>query len=105
MQNVRLKHTMAFGSIYAVDENDCTRCRGVEEVSVMVWCYIHRPGDLHVLKPTETFKGFKAGHTITIPIVVEYWAQFQTDFMPRYVYTYNNVQTPAGKQVSIVLNR
>jgi hexosaminidase len=38
------------------------------------------------MKPTATFKGFKAGQKVTIPIVVEYWAQFQTDFMPRYAH-------------------
>lgn len=39
-------------------------------------------GDLHKLEPTEKFKGFKAGESVDITYVGEYWQLFETDFMP-----------------------
>ncbi|MGF1719796.1 carbohydate-binding domain-containing protein [Vibrio kyushuensis] len=39
-------------------------------------------GDLHKLEPTKQFQGFDAGEEVTIPLIGEFWALFETDFMP-----------------------
>lgn len=44
----------------------------------------HLTGDLWRLRPTESFSGFKTGEPVVVPFVCEYWALFETDFMPRW---------------------
>lgn len=43
----------------------------------------HITGDLYEIRPTESFKGFGKDETIEIPMILEYWQLFETDFMPR----------------------
>jgi len=51
---------------------------------------VHVVGDLTRLEPTEKFKGFPAGESVTIPIVNEYWQLYITDVMPRWYVTSSN---------------
>ncbi|MFA0698531.1 carbohydate-binding domain-containing protein, partial [Vibrio sp. 10N.222.49.C9] len=39
-------------------------------------------GDLHKLEPTDKFEGFKAGESVDLTFIGEYWQLFETDFMP-----------------------
>ena len=47
----------------------------------------HVTGDLWRLTPTATFFGFEPDTPIVLPLVMEYWACFETDLMPRWFVT------------------
>ncbi len=47
----------------------------------------HVTGDLYEITPTASFKGFTKNEKIEIPMILEYWQLFETDFMPRAYIT------------------
>ncbi|MDD1782356.1 carbohydate-binding domain-containing protein [Enterovibrio sp. ZSDZ35] len=81
----------------AVESNDWKiylhSIRVILEVANKDFTIEHITGDLYVLTPTESFKGFAAGETIEIPLIQEYWTLFETDFMPR-AYVVSGDATP-----------
>jgi len=58
-----------------------------EEFSV-----VHINGDLHKISLKETFKGFKAGETKTILFRAMFWSLSESDAMPNYIVSANNLE-------------
>ncbi len=51
----------------------------------------HINGDLHSLKPNENFNGFSAGESKTITFRAGYWSLAESDIMPNYIVTAENL--------------
>ncbi|MEZ9702911.1 beta-N-acetylhexosaminidase [Vibrio breoganii] len=70
----------------AVDSNDWTiyfhSIRLILDVDNEQFKITRVTGDLHKLEPTDKFEGFKAGESVDLTFIGEYWQLFETDFMP-----------------------
>ncbi|WP_341205562.1 family 20 glycosylhydrolase [uncultured Psychrosphaera sp.] len=53
----------------------------------------HVNGDMHTITPSQSYTGFIAGQTYTIPFRGAFWHLAQTDMMPNY-YIVGSDQTP-----------
>ena len=64
----------------------------------------HVNGDLHKISPTESFKGFTAGQTYTLPFRVDFWSLSETDALPNYIFKAEGFEAQVIASTKTVIN-